>query len=35
MFRVAIIFIGGIITGASLILGLNDKDDSAWEEYRG
>ena len=34
MFRAIIIFVGGVVTGAAMILGLDDKEDSTWEEYK-
>ncbi len=33
MFKEVLIFAGGVITGAAIILGLDEKDESSWSDY--
>ena len=33
MFKEVLIFVGGVVTGAAVVFGLEDKEESKWEEY--
>ncbi len=33
MLKEILIFAGGVVTGAAVVLGLDDKDDSSWSDY--
>lgn len=34
MFKEIAIFIGGVITGTAVILGLDEKEETSWQEYK-
>lgn len=34
MLKEILIFVGGVVTGATVVFGLEDKDDEAWEDYK-